>query len=286
MIEEPKRSRLKVLRTGDTKSRFNYQTPKEILEELGRPRKYLLSRSAKIDKSVKVGVLSRVLYLTSGVTCSRATASCLAVCLGHSSGKMRTQQATDARDRRTALYYEDQEHFFNLLYDDIRSLQVEAKNTGMLPALRLNGTSDIPWERLHNQVFSDFPDLVFYDYTKIPNRVFEFLSGRIDDKPFPANYHITFSVSEQNAHEAIKVLQAGGNAAVVFWPNTPSSFGPFDVIDGDKHDARFLDPSPCIVGLSAKGNRPRGPLRVCGKNRCLTPRTEVAPTWCYLRLFS
>ena len=27
----------------------------------------------------------------------------------------------------------------------------------------------------------------------------------------------------------------------------------WQVIDGDTHDCRFLDPKPCIVGLSAKG---------------------------------
>jgi hypothetical protein len=39
----------------------------------------------------------------------------------------------------------------------------------------------------------------------------------------------------------------------VFWPTLPSTWLGFPVIDGDRHDARFLDPAGVIVGLRAKG---------------------------------
>ena len=48
------------------------------------------------------------------------------------------------------------------------------------------------------------------------------------------------------------VLDRGGNVAVVF-EELPKTYGGFEVIDGDEHDLRFLDASPRIVGLLAKG---------------------------------
>ena len=252
MMKEQKRSRLKILRTGDERSRFNHFTAKEVLAQLGTPRT-LLSSSAKAEKSTKVGVLNRVLYLTSGVFCPGATEGCLRVCLGHSSGRMRAPMATDARDRRSALYLENQEHFLVILRADLRRLLQDARALDMVPACRLNGTSDIPWERLHGELFEEFEKIQFFDYTKLRPRMHEFLSGRIGNKPWPRNYHLTFSLSEKNSHDAAGVLERGGNVAVVFSPWVPSSWKGHSVIDGDHHDARFLDRRPCIVGLSAKG---------------------------------
>ncbi|QEG36205.1 GP88 family protein [Bythopirellula goksoeyrii] len=247
-----KRSLLRVLRTGDPQSFFHHFTAKEILEKLGPPRQ-LLSTSTKTDKSRKVGVLSKILYLTSGVFCPSATQSCLKVCLGHSSGRMTMLQSANARDRRSALYLEDQEHFMHLLRADLYYLRAEAKALGLVPAVRLNGTSDIPWERLHGELFTEFNDIQFYDYTKLRPRMWHFLRGRLVDQPFPPNYHLTFSLSEKNNSDAEALLEAGGNVAVVFWPVVPDCWNGYHVIPADKHDARFLDKTGCVVGLSAKG---------------------------------
>jgi hypothetical protein len=43
------------------------------------------------------------------------------------------------------------------------------------------------------------------------------------------------------------------NVAVVFKDKLPSRWMSRPVIDGDKHDLRFKDPSGVIVGLVAKG---------------------------------
>lgn len=254
MQTEPIASRLKVLRTEDPQSMFQRFNPKEILERLGPPRR-LLSSSAKAEKSRGVGVLSRTLYLTSGVFCPRASKACLSVCLGHTSGRMTLLQSANARDRRTALYAVDQEYFMDLLRCDLRQLREDARMEGMTPAVRLNGTSDIPWETLHGDLFVEFEDLEFYDYTKVPSRVRKFLLGRSGLADFPANYHLTFSLSETNEAEAASLLKAGAGVAVVFWPDLPESYCGFPVIDGDRHDARFLDDEPegYIVGLVAKG---------------------------------
>ena len=95
----------------------------------------------------------------------------------------------------------------------------------------------------------EFPDVIFYDYTKIP-------CPWTRTRP---NYHLTFSLSESNFQDASDALQHGLNVAVVF--NTPRSkplpevWRGYSVIDGDMHDLRFLDAHRLglIVGLHAKG---------------------------------
>jgi hypothetical protein len=111
-------------------------------------------------------------------------------------------------------------------------------------AIRLNVYSDIMWERQFPEIATDFPNTQFYDYTKHFNRMF---------RDRPDNYHLTFSLHEDNQSQAKKVLQAGMNVAAITDEIGGSLFG-FPVIDGDDHDLRFLDPTPCVVGLRAKGS--------------------------------
>jgi hypothetical protein len=155
---------------------------------------------------------------------------------------------TAARDARTALYLERPVVFVKRLRAELTLLEAEALQFGLKPAARLNGTSDLLWERIDPDLFSDFPAIQFFDYTKISQRMLYFLDGR-----FPSNYHLTFSADACSKHQAGYVISRGGNVAVVFWPYLPKTWWGFPVIDGDRHDARFLDPAGVIVGLKAKG---------------------------------
>jgi hypothetical protein len=243
----PSTRKTKVLRSGDPKTRFHNASASEILKELSPPRQ-LLSSSAKLDKCESVGVLARVLYLTPGTFCPSATRGCLESCLGHTSGRMCFSTHTAARDARTALYLERPIVFVKRLRAELTLLEAEALQYGLRPAVRLNGTSDLFWERIEPNLFSDFPDIQFFDYTKINQRMLDFL-----DSVFPANYHLTFSVDACSSNQAAFVIGRGGNVAAVFWPHLPKTWWGFPVINGDTHDARFLDPSGVIVGLKAKG---------------------------------
>jgi len=93
-----------------------------------------------------------------------------------------------------------------------------------------------------------FPEIQFYDYTKIVKRAYAKL---------PDNYHLTLSYSEADMEYADSVYQAvldtGINMAVVFRDKLPKTFRGLRVIDGDKDDLRFLDPKGVVVGLKAKG---------------------------------
>ena len=128
-------------------------------------------------------------------------------------------------------------------------------------AIRLNGTSDIPFEKLAGtagrlNLMQRFPAVDFYDYTKNPQRAIAWAKGEMPD-----NYHVTFSRSECNEEACDKVLAAGGNVAMVFSTKKGDALPTahcmtkrgVPIIDGDITDIRFADPKGVIVGLRAKG---------------------------------
>jgi hypothetical protein len=185
---------------------------------------------------------------------------------------LRTNHVQAARLARSRLLATDRASFLAQLVREIEQHVRRVERKGFIPAVRLNGTSDMPWERWkvtrdgieYPHVFAAFPDVQFYDYTKWPIRL-----RKVEGI---TNYHLTYSLAEDNDVKAREALEAGVNVAVVFdskaarW-NSPA--GPLPerytidgldvpVIDGDTTDLRFLDPSGedgkgCIVGLRAKG---------------------------------
>ena len=215
--------------------------------------KLLTVENAKTIKGESLGYLTGILYLApaneSGVmdTCPMSTEGCRTSCLFTAGRAAFIPMIITARIRKTVWLHNDREGFINQLRADITALIRRAKRLHLTPAVRINGTSDLPQIAL--LLAGEFPTVQFYDYTKIP-RPWQ----RTRD-----NYHITFSLSESNFQDAIDALQHGLNVAVVF--NTkknealPDTWRGFYVIDGDSHDLRFLDAHRLglIVGLKAKG---------------------------------
>lgn len=152
-----------------------------------------------------------------------------------------------ARQRKTDLFLNDRDEFMKQLVHDIHKFIRACDRKDKLPAIRLNGTSDIQWEKIDidgQNIFEMFPNVQFYDYTKIPTR-------KVDKIP---NYHLTWSYSEANEKYAKMFDQVPNNKAVVFrTKDLPSMFRGLEVIDGDTHDMRFLDKPNSVVGLKAKG---------------------------------
>lgn len=216
----------------------------------------LLSTSnTKIRKGEKSGFKTAGIHLAphklSGYnTCVAASNGCAAACLNTAGmGAYSTVQA--ARIKKTKMFFEDRGNFLNALIKEIQSAIKKANKNNMTPAFRLNLTSDIAWEKItiNNQTIMEmFPDVSFYDYTKIPRRMLNFINGK-----FPKNYHLTFSRSENNQTHADIVMACGGNVAVVFRGKLPDTYKGKKVIDGDENDLRFLDPKGVIVGLVEKG---------------------------------
>ena len=110
----------------------------------------------------------------------------------------------------------------------------------MIPCFRLNGTSDISWEKYG--IIEKFPNVQFYDYTKVRNRKVSHLN----------NYHLTFSKADGNDMDARLAASAGMNVAVVF-KELPETYMGRKVVNGDETDLRFLDEKSVVVGLKAKG---------------------------------
>jgi len=193
---------------------------------------------------------SFVMHLAPGKTsgfqvCASASPGCLEACLnmaGH--GPIAPVQA--GRIRRTLLLHNHPEIFGIMLYGMLHNLNRRKYQV----AIRLNGTSDVVWERKARWIFDMFPSLTFYDYTKH--------HGRFRRK-LPTNYHLTFSRSETNHEQAMDLLGRGVSVAMVF--SKPiyqalvehGSFYGSPVVDGAADDRRWLDPAGSVVALKELG---------------------------------
>ena len=151
-----------------------------------------------------------------------------------------------ARHRKTQMLLKLPDQFDKLLREDLDKFQRYCQRKGIQPVVRLNGTSDYNWK----DIIVDYPEIQFYDYTKVYNRV---------SKNWPDNYHLTLSYSEANIQYRDKVVEYANkystNMAVVFRDkeSIPNTFLGRQVIDGDRDDLRFLDPDNVVVALYAKG---------------------------------
>lgn len=217
------------------------------------------SLAAKIltDSKVKLGNVCPLADL----------AACSDPCL-NTAGRGRFTNVQIARAQKTHRYWSDRAAFMAELVDDLERFVRYCSKAGRKPACRLNGTSDIQFEVAHpcnrdgiafKSIFEAFPEVQFYDYTKVYKRAYRSL---------PANYSLTLSYSAANPAYADAIVKAhvetGAIVAVVFrtkemrdsllglrsyFNGTPSR-----VIDGDETDMRFLDPKGSVVGLFAKGS--------------------------------
>ena len=236
----------------------------------------LTEQSPKTSKGVKYGYLTGIQYLSpsdvSGMVnlCSYASEGCRIACLNTAGRASFDAAIPHARLNRTIWYVKFKAEYWTRLIKEIRALERKAQRLGLILCLRLNGTSDQPWERIRIKgtgtdldgltIFQAFPNIIWYDYTKYP------IATRLD---IPENYHLTYSYSEDSTLEEVKSnIALRRNVAVVFnccrnnnrgrcfnkcLCPLPTTWHGIKVISGDDHDLRFLDESGVIVGLHAKG---------------------------------
>jgi hypothetical protein len=160
-----------------------------------------------------------------------------------------------ARIRKTRFFFDNRDAFMADLVADIKLAIKQSAKLGLIPVFRLNGTSDLSFEKYsvtvdgvdYANIFAAFPNVQFYDYTKI-------LGRKVKGIP---NYHLTFSAADGNDLDVLKAIQQGYNVATVFGIKKtepmPESYNGRPVFNGDDSDLRFLDPKGVIVGLYAKG---------------------------------
>lgn len=234
------------------------------------PSALLTLGNPKTAKGEGFGYLTAILHLAPArlagfEVCSGRTDGCTAACLNTSgmqgtAGRHR-RRIVAARIRKTKWFRADRQSFMRRLEREIAAHERSAARHGLRPAVRLNGTSDIPWENVRYlgtdgrsvTLLDRFPRVQFYDYTKVATRF-----GR----PLPANYDLTFSAADGNDRATAVAVGYGARVAVVFgnadrpsarkWP-LPTEYDGRTVVDADKHDLRFLEPAGVICGLRAKG---------------------------------
>lgn len=218
--------------------------------------KLLSTSNTKIIKGEGAGYKTYILHLAPytvagrGNVCPKATPGCIASCLnlsGHG-GMIPAGQTTNAvqraRIRKTNAFFDDRDQFMLDLAADIGKAIKQAAKKDLTPVFRLNGTSDLSWEKYtvpgtDKTIFELFPMVQFYDYTKV-------LGRKIAQY---ANYHLTFSRAENNDKDVKKALKAGMNVAAVY------DQIPDGMYSADNDDLRFLDPKVGMMGLKVKGWR-------------------------------
>lgn len=219
--------------------------------------KLLSTANPKIQKGTKMGYLSFILHLApadvSGYnTCPKATAGCKAACLNTAGrgGMFKRGETTNtiqkARIRKARYFFEDRAGFMKDLVSDINKAIKFAAKKNLTPVFRLNGTSDLSWEKYEaahgKNIFELFDYVQFYDYTKVPKRKVEGIK----------NYHLTFSQADGNGKDADWAISKNMNVTVVF-DKIPAEYKGKPVYNADETDLRFLDPKGVVLGLKAKG---------------------------------
>ena len=214
--------------------------------------KLLSTANPKIQKGTKMGYLSFILHLApadlSGrEVCPKRTKGCTDACLNKAGrgGMFKKGESTNmiqkARIRKTNEFFNNRAEFMYDLFLDIKKAIKFAERKGLIPVFRLNGTSDLSWEKYDMlpglNVFECFPDVQFYDYTKVLGRKVKGYS----------NYHLTFSKADGNDSDVADAL-LDGMSVVAVYDKIPEG-----VPSADETDLRFLDPKGIMLGLKAKG---------------------------------
>lgn len=230
------------------------------LNKVKRIKLLSIDTNAKTVKGQSEGYLTGILYIApanlSGYnTCALAAkAGCINACLNTAGLGGVYSSIQNARIAKAKLFFEDRNTFMQNIVKDIELLIKRAAAKGFTPLVRLNGTSDIKWENVpltvngidYPNIFAVFPEIQFYDYTKIPNR-----------DNLPENYDLTYSYSGVLSYQKYLdiAIAKGMRIAAVFRTekNIPKRFKGMLCIPGDNTDIRHIEPKGVIVALYAKG---------------------------------
>jgi hypothetical protein len=220
-----------------------------------QPKVLLTTDNAKTIKGEDLGYKTLICYMSPHKQnafgrnlCPKATAGCMASCL-FTAGRGAFSNVKIGRLRKSEFFLSNKELFMEQLVTEIEKAVRNKKDKNI--CVRLNGTTDIPFENIKvggfDNIMSMFPSIQFYDYTKVFARL---------KKELPKNYHLTFSMSEDNREIAFDLLSKGVNVAMVFniknSNELPKTYKGYEVINGDNDDLTFLHPKGIILGLKYK----------------------------------
>ena len=218
-----------------------------------------VAQSKKMKLSYENGTMTYCVYLApadmSGYNVCPNSKYCREFCL-NGSGQNKCDELArgvegskinQSRIRKTRMFHEHKADFMHLLIHEINKYKKQAERKGMGFSVRLNGTSDLSPLAYRDpetgkNILELFPDVQFYDYTKVPTRI------RLMQQ-YP-NYDLTLSYNGYNWDECEQFLNEGGKVAVVFFDEKlPKSYHGFPIVDGNTYDMRYLDPAKHIIGL-------------------------------------
>ena len=230
----------------------------KALKELGISYLGNHSQSVKMRLSKENGTITYCLYLApanmSGYEVCPCSTFCRQFCLngsGLNKAEILDKGASGSRInisriKKTRLFFENKPLFMQILIHEITKAKNYAKKHNMGFSVRLNGTSDLSPEDFvyeGKNILQIFPNVQFYDYTKVPAR-FNLIHKY-------GNYDLTFSYNGHNINTCKQFLKQGGKVAVVFANQEmlPLSFMGYPVWDANTYDMRYLDPASHIMGL-------------------------------------
>ena len=233
-------------------------TPNQIKKQLGISYLGSCTTSPKLIKSLSRNVMTYGLYLAphniSGYQVCPESCNCSPYCL-HASGRNKLEllknkgsgSIEQSRIKKTKYFFEHRAMFMHLLIHEIKQAIQKAAAESKELAVRLNCTSDINLEEFvfdGKNILQLFPQIQFYDYTKVP--------AHLPLTKKYANYDLTFSYSGEDWELCEKLLNNGFRVSAVFEDKLPKRYRGYSVIDANKVDARYLDDTGIICGLTYK----------------------------------
>jgi hypothetical protein len=244
---------------------MKFSTKKEAKELTGLNYLGSVNMTAKHKKGYKYNELVYGLYLSPAKSsgyevCKGRTPECSKLCL-HESGLNRIDtklnRINKSRITKTKLFFEHREFFVRWMISEIETVIKRAEREGFEFSIRLNNTSDISPTEFYIiedgqrvNILELYPNIQFYDYTKV--------DSRITLPKLYSNYDLTYSFNGQNKDVCLNMLESNIRVAVVF-KNVPETFWGYKVIDGDLYDMRYRDKKNVIVGLKFKTTRTKLP---------------------------
>ena len=245
-------------------SAIKYTSYEKTLKEIGISYIAECNCSTKLMHNQRYNMLTYGLYLASsdasGINVCPKSDMCRDACLvGSGYAKIDALAGNDkvirSRIIKTRLFFANRPLFMRLMIMEINRGMNKAKRMGYDFSIRLNCTSDIsPICFTYNgkNILEIYPNVSFYDYTKVSSR------WKVARK-YP-NYYVTFSRdgSIKNEKECIDYLNMGGTVAVVFGvtdiESLPKKWKGFEVLVGDNYDYRPWDAmtGKQVVGLYYK----------------------------------
>ena len=202
--------------------------------------------------------------------CTWSTTGCENACNGFFSGMNVTRTTRAALVGRARLFLENRAEFVAKLFRELANFAKLCARQNVIPAVRLNVSTDIVWERILPEIFAEFPRMAFYDYTAALPR----------HRPTtPANYSLSHSWKETTTADDVRaVIEAGRNLVVPFdsaWIPQRGLYGALPesltveggaggaitlrCVNGERHDLRLpaVDGRGVVVALHGKSGSSR-----------------------------